>query len=81
MKKKIVIRSINNNDQSLCVDIFKRNDKTYGFEEYRRDKETHEGWYKVNIYEHNIYLTEKEAFSNACKHVHWLKEDNKKTNI
>ena len=66
MKKKIVIRSINNTDQSLCVDIFKRNDKTYGFEEYWRDKETHDGWYKVNIYEHNIYLTEKEAFADSC---------------
>ena len=47
MTKKFVIRSINNSDQSLCVDIFKRNDNTFGFEEYRRDKETYEGWYKV----------------------------------
>ena len=80
MKKEIVVRSINNSDQSLCVDIFKRNDKTYGFEEYRRDKETYEGWYKVNIYEHKTYLTEKEAFANACKYIHWLKK-NKKTNL
>ena len=79
MKKKIVVRSINNSDQSLCIDIFKRNDNTFGFEEYRRDKETYEGWYKVNIYEHNIYLTEKEAFTNAFKYVHWLKENNKIT--
>ena len=35
MTKKFVIRSINNSDQSLCVDIFKRNDNTFGFEEYR----------------------------------------------
>ena len=79
MTKKFVIRSINNSDQSLCVDIFKRNDNTFGFEEYRRDKETYEGWYKVNIYEHNIYLTEKEAFANACKYIHWLRENNKIT--
>ena len=77
MTKKFVIRSINNSDQSLCVDIFKRNDKTYGFEEYRRDKETHDGWYKVSVYENNIYLTEKEAFADACKYVHWLRENNK----
>ncbi len=74
MKKKFVIRSINNSDQSLCVDIFQRNDKTYGFEEYRRDKETYEGWYKVNMYEQNIYQTEKEAFADACKYVYWLRE-------
>ena len=54
MTKKFVVRSINNSDQSLCVDIFKRKDNTFGFEEYRRDKETHEGWYKVNIYGQNI---------------------------
>ena len=81
MTKKIVIRSINNSDQSLCVDIFKRNDNTFGFEEYRRDKETYEGWYKVKTYEHNIYFTEKEAFSNACKYVHWLRENNNKTDL
>ena len=74
MKKKIIIRSINNSDKSLCVDIFKRDDKTYGFEEYRRDKETYEGWYKVNMYEQNIYQTEKEAFADACKYVYWLRE-------
>ena len=81
MTKKFVIRSINNSDQSLCVDIFKRNDNTFGFEEYRRDKETYEGWYKVNSYEHNIYSNEKEAFINACKYVHWLKENYKKTDF
>ena len=81
MTKKFVIRSINNSDQSLCVDIFKRNDNTFGFEEYRRDKETYEGWFKVNSYEHNIYSTEKEAFINACKYVHWLEENNKKTDF
>ncbi len=81
MKKKIVVRSINNSDQSLCIDIFKRNDNTFGFEEYRRDKETNEGWYKVNLFEYKIYSTEKEAFINACKYVHWLKENSKKTDF
>ncbi len=74
MKKKFVVRSINNSDQSLCIDIFKRNDNTFGFEEYRRDKETYEGWYKVHSYGHNVYLSEKEALNNACKIVSWLKE-------
>ena len=81
MTKKFVIRSINNSDQSLCVDIFKRNDNTFGFEEYRRDKESYEGWYKVKTYEYNIYLTEKEAFSNACKYVHWLRENINETDL
>ena len=81
MTKQFVIRSINNTDQSLCVDIFKRSDNTFGFEEYRRDKETYEGWYRVKMYEHNIYLTEKEAFENACKYVHWLRKNYKKKDL
>ena len=74
MKKNFVVRSINNCDQSLCVDIFRRRDKTYGFEEYRRDKETHEGWYKVNSFEDYVYFSEQEALTNAYKIVSWLKE-------
>ena len=72
MKKQFVIRSINNNDESLCVDLFKREDNTFGFDEYRRDKETNEGWYKIHSYGHNIYLTEQEAYDNAYKNILWL---------
>ena len=74
MQKRFVVRSINNNDQSLCVDIFRRRDKTYGFEEYRRDKETHEGWYKVNSFGDYVYFSEQEALISAYKNVGWLKE-------
>ena len=59
----------------LCVDIFQREDKTFGFEEYRRDKETNEGWYKINSYGNEVYSTEQKAYRHACKNVPWL--DNK----
>ena len=75
MKKKFVVRSINNSDQSLCIDIFKRKDNTYGFEEYRRDKETYEGWYKVHSCGNNVYFSEQEALTSAYKNVNWLKEE------
>ncbi len=81
MKKQFVIRSINNIDESLCVDIFQREDNTFGFDEYRRDKETNEGWYKIHSYGHNIYLTEQEAFDNACKNILWLSERNPDTHL
>ena len=45
MKKQFVIRSINNSDESLCVDIFQREDNTFGFDEYRRDKEMFGGFF------------------------------------
>ena len=81
MKKEFVVRSINNSDQSLCVDIFKRNNNTFGFEEYRRDKETHEGWYKVNSFGDYVYFSEQEALTNAYKNVSWLKEKVSKTDL
>ena len=74
MKKQIVVRSINNNDESRCVDIFQREDNSFGFEEYRRDIETNEGWYKVGFFEDSIFSSEEEAYKNACKHVVWLNE-------
>ena len=38
MKKQFVVRSINNSDQSQCVDIFKRKDNTYGFRNIEETK-------------------------------------------
>ena len=81
MQNKFVVRSINNNDQSLCVDIFCRKDKTYGFEEYLIDKETHEGLYKIYSYGHHVYFSEQEALTNAYRNVSWLKEKVSKTDL
>ena len=75
VKKQIVVHSINNSDESLCVDIFQRDDNSFGFEEYRRDPETNEGWYKVGFFEQSIFSSEGEAYKNACKHVVWLDEE------
>ena len=72
MKKHLVIRSINNSDESLCVDLFQRKDNSFGFEEFRRDKENNEGWYKIGSYENRVFLTEEEAYKNARKNIVWL---------
>ena len=57
---------------SLCVDIFQRKDNSYGFEEYRRDLESYEGWYKVGFFGENTFNTEEQAYKNACRSVAWL---------
>ena len=72
MKLIIVVRSLNFRVKSLCVDVFQREDNTFGFEEYRRDSETNEGWYKVGFFGDNIFSSEDEAYKNACKSVVWL---------
>ena len=72
LKKQIVVLSINNSDESRCVDIFQREDGSFGFEEYRRDPETNEGWYKVGFFGNSIFSSEEEAQKNACKFIIWL---------
>ena len=72
MKKHLVIRSINNSDESLCVDLFQRKDNSFGFEEFRRDKENNAGWYKIGAYGNRVFLTEEEAYKNARKNIVWL---------
>ena len=44
-----VLRSINDEDASRCVDIFLRPDGSIGFEEYRRDVEDGRGWFPVGV--------------------------------
>ena len=72
MKKNLVIRSINNINESLCVDIFQREDKTFGFEEYRRDLENNDGWYKVGSFGEIVYANQDDAYKSAIKNVIWL---------
>lgn len=70
MKVK-VIRSYNNDDESVCVDIFLRSDGTWGFEQYRRDFE--EGsWFPISDYRARIYLNESAAFYQAKKEIPWF---------
>ena len=75
MKKKVVVRSINNFDKSRCIDIFKREDNSFGYEEYRRDLETNEGWYKIGFLEHLIFTNEEEAYTSASENILWLNID------
>ena len=75
MKKNVVVRSINNFEKSRCVDIFKRDNNSFGYEEYRRDSETNEGWYKVGFLDHLIFADEEDAYKNACKNIKWLTND------
>ena len=74
VKRRVVTKSISSDEGLRCVDIFRREDNSFGFEEYRKDKETYEGWYKVHSYGYNVYLTEQEALTSAYNNVSWLKE-------
>jgi hypothetical protein len=55
-----------------CVDIFKRPDGTFGFEEFRRDAEDLGAWTPIAYYSWREFATEAEAMDAARSAVPWL---------
>lgn len=70
--KNTVLRSFNLDGETRCVDIFRRPDGSYGFEEYRRDPEDGRGWFAVGSYAARTYASEGEALAAAKVSVSWL---------
>jgi hypothetical protein len=54
------------------VDIFRRPDGSYGFEEFRRDVEDGGHWTPVQYYSGVAYVSPAEALANAERCVPWL---------
>ena len=72
-KRPVVTKSISSDEGLLCVDIFRREDNSFGFEEYRKDPEANEGWFKIGFFEKvTEFASEDDAFDEACKLIPWL---------
>lgn len=72
--KNLVVRSINVAGNDRCVDIFRRPDDTFGFEEYRRDVEDQRGWFAIGFYGTETFETETAALAAALATVTWLQD-------
>ena len=70
--KNKVIRSVNLDGEHICVDVFLRPDRSYGFDEFRRDPEDPNGWYSLGYHGHRTFETADEAKQAAEVEVHWL---------
>lgn len=57
---------------SRCVDVFRRPDGTFGFEEFRRDPEDMGAWTPVSSFSGLEYPSELEAVAAATDAVPWL---------
>ena len=68
-----VKKSIELPDGNRCVDIFEREDGTFGFEEYRRDPESNSGWFPVGEYSSFSACSERDALDAALIRIPWLK--------
>jgi hypothetical protein len=55
-----------------CVDIFRRPDGTFGFEEFRRDAEDMGLWTPVAYFSAREYSNEADALAAARDAVPWL---------
>jgi len=71
-EKNVVVRSFNVDGENRCVDIFRRPDGTYGFEEYRREPEDGRGWFAIGNYSSRSFATSMNAVATAKASVPWL---------
>ena len=73
-KSWVVLSSIETEEGDRCVDLFRRPDGTFGFEEFRRDPEDRGGWTPVRYYSGAVYASREEALAAAKRAVLWLGE-------
>lgn len=71
-KSWVVLASLETEDGVRCVDLFRRPDGTFGFEEFRRDPEDRGVWTPVTYASGLIYSSLEAARSAAASKVKWL---------
>ena len=71
-RRALVIRSIETPAGERCVDLFRREDESFGFEEYRRDGEDPAGWRPVGGYGEARFGDQEAALRAARAAVPWL---------
>ena len=71
-KSWVVLDSIENGEHDRCVDIFRRPDGTFGFEEFRRDPEDMGAWTPVRYFSGAAFADRTGAEAAARSSVPWL---------
>ena len=67
-----LVASYENPERDRCVDVFARDDGSFGFEEWRREPEDPGNWYRARYFAATIYATAAEAISEARAKVPWF---------
>ncbi len=71
-KSWVVFESLENDQHDRCVDLFRRPDGSFGFEEFRRDVEDAGAWTPVAYHSGATYATREAALGAATARVVWL---------
>ena len=72
--RNTVLTSINAPDGVRCVDIFRRPDVSFGFDEFRRDVEDSSGWFRIGFHGDRVFQTEEAATAAARLAVPWFQD-------
>jgi len=67
-----VFVSIENDEHDRCVDVFRRPDGTFGFEEFRRDVEDAGAWTPVGYFSAAAFETPDAVYAAARARVAWF---------
>lgn len=70
----VVLDSIENGQHDRCVDLFRRPDGSFGFEEFRRDVEDGGAWTPIAYYSRAAFASRQAALDVAIVRVVWLDE-------
>ena len=55
-----------------CVDVFRRPDGSFGFDEFRKEPEDMGAWAPIHYFPGHEYPTESDALNAAVRTVSWL---------
>jgi hypothetical protein len=67
-----VLASFESDDGMLCVDIFMREDGTFGFEEFREEQDGGTRWQPLGRFAMLAFPSGEAALSAAQTQVQWL---------
>ena len=68
----VVLASLEDDQATRCVDVFRRADGSFGFEEFRRDVEDRGAWTPVRFFSAQSFATQAAAHAAAQRAVPWL---------
>jgi hypothetical protein len=71
-KSWVVLDSVENGDHDRCVDLFRRPNGSFGFEEFRRDVEDAGLWTPTQFYSGIEYPSAEAARAAARSAVAWF---------
>ena len=70
--KNTVLASFETADGTQCVDVFRREDGTFGFEQYRSDSDGPAPWQSLGRFSQLSFASGEEALGMAKQRVPWL---------